>query len=272
MRFALITDVHFGPRAFYDGKLRKLTDRAGELSTRFVERMNAVEKPELVVNLGDVIEDADRERDLDEYAKFVSILGGLDATVRHVAGNHDQVNLSAADLCGLWGHTGELFYSFDLGGVHFVALRTDEVKDKGVHLPPEQIDFVARDLAATRSPSIVLMHHPASEQRLHGNRWFERAPHLCRVAERGALRKVLEASGKVVAVFNGHVHWNHLDVIRGIPYITLQSLTENLDDDAPGRPASAHAVCDLDERRLQVEIRGEESARYQFEIELPKLA
>jgi len=266
MRFALITDVHFGPRAYHEGKLRKLTDRAGELTQRFVERMNAHERPELVINLGDVIEDATRERDLEEYGKFVGHLKGLDARVQHVAGNHDQINLSADDLRSLWGHSGELFYAFDFGGVHFVVLRTDEVKDKAVHLPAAQLEFIEQDLGSTRLPSIVLMHHPASEQRVQGNRWFEQAPHLCRVVERGALRKVLEASGKVVAVFNGHVHWNHLDVIRGIPYVTLQSLTENLDDDAPGRPASAYAVCNIDERRLQVDVGGEEPARYQFEL------
>lgn len=266
MRFALITDVHFGPRAYYDGKLRKLTDRAGELTARFVERMNQEVKPELVVNLGDVIEDASRERDLEEYGKFTALLGGLDARVQHVAGNHDQVFLTADDLRGLWAHSGSLFYSFDFGGVHFVVLCTQEIKDKAVHLPLEQLEFAERDLAATSLPSIVLMHHPISEQRVEGNRWFERAPHLCRVAERGKARGVLERSGKVVAVFNGHVHWNHLDVIRGIPYVTLQSLTENLDDDAPGRPAQAYAIVDIDERRLSVDVRGEEPQRYQFEL------
>jgi len=266
MRFALLTDVHFGPRAYHEGKLRKLTDRAGELTLRFVERMNAHERPELVVNLGDVIEDANRERDLEEYAKFVGHLRGLDARVQHVAGNHDQINLTADDLRSLWGHSGELFYSFDFGGVHCVVLCTDEVKDQAVHLPASQLEFIEQDLSATRLPSIVLMHHPASEQRVQGNRWFERAPHLCRVVERGALRKVLEASGKVVAVFNGHVHWNHFDVIAGIPYITLQSLIENLDDDAPGRAAAAYAVCDLDERRLVVTVYGAEQLRYQVEL------
>jgi 3',5'-cyclic-AMP phosphodiesterase len=86
------------------------------------------------------------------------------------------------------------------------------------------------------------------------------------VAERQQLRAVVEASGKVVAVFNGHVDWNHLDVIADIPYITLQSLTENLDDDAPGRPARAWAVCDLDERRLVIRVYGEEPQRYQLEL------
>jgi 3',5'-cyclic AMP phosphodiesterase CpdA len=265
VRFALISDVHFGPRAYHDGKLRKLTDRAAELSERFVERMNSVDKPELVVNLGDVIEDKTRPADLAEYARFVGILDGLEAEVRHVAGNHDQINLSQQDLCDLWRHTGELYYSFDLGGFHFLVLRTDEIRNTAIHLPAEQIEFARRDLEATQLASIVLMHHPASEQQLDGNRWFQRAPHLCRVVERGALRKVLEASGKVQAVFNGHVHWNHLDVIRGIPYVTVQSLTENLDDDAPGRAAAAYAVCDIDERRLIVHVRGEETARYQVE-------
>jgi 3',5'-cyclic-AMP phosphodiesterase len=265
MRFALITDVHFGPRAYHEGKLRKLTERAGELTEQFVERMNRVERPELVVNLGDVIEDESRARDLEQYGEFVRILSKLDARVVHVAGNHDQVNLSPDDLRQLWGHTGELYYSFDFGGLHFLVLRTDETKDVVVRLPAEQIEFAARDLAATSLPTIVLMHHPASEQRLQGNLWFETRPHVCRVAERGALRRVLEASGKVLAVFNGHVHWNHLDVISGIPYVTVQSLIENLDEDAPGRPAAAFAVCDVDEKRLVVTVHGAETARYQLE-------
>src|SRR6266542_3354607 len=51
MRFALISDVHFGPLAYFGGKFRKLTHRAEALTTAFVERMNAVDHPELVINL-----------------------------------------------------------------------------------------------------------------------------------------------------------------------------------------------------------------------------
>ena len=66
-------------------------------------------------------------------------------------------------------------------------------------------------------------------------------------------------------VFNGHVHRNHLDVIAGIPYVTIQSLIENLDEDAPGRPAAAHAVATITESRIVVRVRGNDPARYQFE-------
>jgi 3',5'-cyclic AMP phosphodiesterase CpdA len=266
MRFALISDEHFGPTAYFQGKLRKLTAHAGDLCRAFVERMNHDVKPELVVNLGDVIEDESRAADLEHYGQFIEILSALRCPVLHVAGNHDQVNLSDDDLRGLWRHPGELHYSRDIGGVHFSVLRTIEVTDVAIHLPEAQIEWLRADLAQSAFPSVVLMHHPASEMRLDGNRWFEKRPNVCRVAERRALQQVIGESPRVVAVFNGHVHWNHFDVIGGVPYITLQSLVENLDDDAPGRAAAAHAVVDLDERRLVVRVAGAEPVRYQVEL------
>jgi predicted phosphodiesterase len=246
--------------------LRKLTAHAGELCRAFVERMNGEVKPDLVINLGDVIEDESRAKDLEHYGQFVDILRSLECPVLHVAGNHDQVNLSDADLRQLWNHDGPLHYSRDLAGVHFSILRTIEVTDIAIHLPQEQIDWLAQDLAQSSLPSVVLMHHPASEMRLDGNRWFEKRPNVCRVAERRAFQDVVSQAPRVVAVFNGHVHWNHFDVIGGVPYITLQSLVENLDDDAPGRAAAAHAVVDLDERRMVVRVAGAEPARYQVEL------
>jgi len=266
VRFALITDVHLGPLAYFEGKLRKLSHEAAALTRDFVERMNAVERPDLVINLGDVIEDESHDVDIARYREFVDILRGLDAPVLHVAGNHDQINLSDDELGKLWGHEGPLHYSRDIAGVHFSVLNTLETKDVSVRLPKAQIEWLERDLAAATAPVVVLTHHPVSDQDLTGNRWFEKAPHICRVAERRELRKVLESSGKVVAVFNGHVHWNHFDLIAGIPYFTLQSAIENLDDDAPGRAARAHAVCDLKARQLTVRVHGEETARYQLSI------
>jgi 3',5'-cyclic-AMP phosphodiesterase len=266
MRFALISDVHFGPQASHQGKLRKLTHRSEELVAAFARHMREEVEPDVVINLGDVLEDESPEQDRARYERFVSLLREIGKPVLHVAGNHDTINLSPAELCRLWGTASDLTYSRDHDGVHFSVLRTVEHRGERIELPEEQLLWLERDLAATELPSIVLMHHPVSEMRLEGNRWFEKRPHLCRVVERRAAREVIEKSGKVLAVFNGHVHWNHLDVIKGIPYVTLQSLIENLDDDAPGRAAAAYAVCDLDDRRLVVNVYGAEVARYQTEL------
>lgn len=265
LRFGVVTDVHFGPVAHKDGKLRKLSHRAPSLLGEVVERMNREHRPDFVVNLGDVLEDESLDADRRAYREFLDVLSALEAPVVHVAGNHDTVHLTPDELAALWGRTTPLHYVQDVDGVRFAVLHTRETKDVDVRLDAAQLAWIERELDVAPGPVIVLMHHPASEQRLEGNRWFERAPHICRVAERRELRRVLQARGNVLAVLNGHVHWNHFDVIHGIGYVTLQSLVENLDDDAPGRPARAYAVVDVDDRRVTVTVHGEEAARYQIE-------
>lgn len=265
LSIGFVTDLHFGPAAYHDGRLRKLTHHAGELTREVVRRMNEEHRPDLFVNLGDDVEDESREADLARYTECQSILRTAKAELVNVAGNHDTIHLTRDDLNRAWGRRGPLFYSFDRGGFHFTVLHTHERKDVDVRIPQAQIEWCKDDLERTALPTIVLMHHSASEQDLSDSSWFARAPHLALVVERRELRAVFEASKKVRAVVNGHVHRNHLDVIGGIPYVTVQSLIENLDEDAPGRPAAAHAVAHLDERRLVFRVHGNDPARYQVE-------
>jgi len=179
--------------------------------------------------------------------------------------------LSNADLLEIWGDRrgdgppGELYYSFTKGDVHFIVLHTVERKDVDISVGQAQLDWLAADLAMHPGPTIVLMHHSAAEQDLRGNPWFEGDPHRCLVRERRQMRQLFTDNKNVLAVFNGHLHWNHLDVIDGIPYVTVQSLIENLDADAPGRAAAAHAVVRVTKKRIVVEVEGAERARYQLE-------
>jgi 3',5'-cyclic AMP phosphodiesterase CpdA len=273
LTLAFVTDLHFGPEARYEGKLRKLTAHAGDLTRAFVERMNRLVKPDLVVNLGDDIEDESLELDRARYLECQSILRRSDAELVNVAGNHDTINLSHHELLAAWGRAAppdrpegeELYSSFDRGGFHFVVLHTRERVDHDISVGDAQLAWLTADLEAHPGPSVVLMHHSAADQDLRGSRWFEGRAHVCLVRERRKMRALFERHGDVRAIFNGHLHWNHLDVIAGLPYVTIQSLIENLDDDAPGRAARAHAVVRLSKKRVVVEIEGEERARYQFD-------
>ncbi len=272
---AFVTDIHFGPEARFEGKLRKLSARAPELLAGFVERMNRSVRPSLVVNLGDDIEDESRELDRVRYREVVDILRGLDAPVVHVPGNHDTIFLSEQDLLDAWAdpraiHESEgkgrprLYRSLEIAGLHVVVLHSREEKDRAVSIEDEQLAWLERDLAAARLPVLVLVHHSPADQVLGGNRWFEGRAHICLIRERKRLRAILERSGKVLLVVNGHLHWNHLDLHGDIPYVTVQSLIENLDDDAPGRPARAFGLATIDRSRVLFEVFGEETARYQF--------
>lgn len=262
---AFVSDLHFGPEARFDGKLRKLSHHAARLAADVVDQVNA-RGVDLFVNLGDDIEDESRAADRARYAECQAILRRANAPLVNVAGNHDTVHLGLDDLHELWGETGHLHRSFDHGDAHVVVLHTVERKDVDVRLDADQLAWLKDDLARTTRPTIVCMHHPASEQDLASSRWFARAPHLALVRERRELRAILEASGKVRAVFNGHVHRPHLDVIGGIPYVTVQSLVENLDDDAPGRPARGWASAIVSERRVIVDLHGEENATLQVDF------
>jgi 3',5'-cyclic AMP phosphodiesterase CpdA len=268
LTIGFVTDLHFGPAAYHDGKLRKLTHHAADLTREVVRAMNEELHPDLLVNLGDDIEDESREADLARYTECHDILRTAKAELVNVAGNHDMIHLTREDLSRIWHRdsgSAPLFYSLDRGGFHIAILHTIERKDVDVRIPHAQLEWLEHDLAQTTLPVIVLMHHSASEQDLEDSSWFKGLAHLALVKERAELRRILEASGKVRAVFNGHVHRNHLDVIAGIPYVTIQSLIENLDEDAPGRPAAAHALATITESRIVVRVHGNDPARYQFD-------
>jgi 3',5'-cyclic AMP phosphodiesterase CpdA len=263
---ALVSDLHFGPEARYEGKLRKLTSHAPALTRAFVRTINDSVKPDLVVNLGDNVEDESREVDLSRYIECQAILRSCHAPLVNVAGNHDTIHIPHNELLGVWQRTGQLYYALDFGGWHFCILHTVERKDLDVRIAVPQLCWLADDLAAHRGPTVVLMHHSASEQELDDSRWFRGHPERCLVQERAELRQILEASGQVRAVFNGHLHRNHIDVIGGIAYITVQSLIENLDDDSPGRPACAHAVARLSPERMVLRVAGAEPIAFQLEF------
>jgi Icc protein len=279
LSFAICTDLHFGPEALYKGKLRKLTAHAGELVGAFADRMRETVKPDFIVNLGDDIEDEGHDVDLARYRECLATLGRAKLDLVHVAGNHDTINVSTDELLSAWRASApwladrlpsdRLYFSFDRGGVHFVVLHSVEAEDRNISIHDAQRAWLAADLEPVTAPVIALVHHSLADQDLAGSRWFEGRAHVCLVQERKSIREILErhharSPHGVLAVFNGHLHWNHLDVIAGIPYVTVQSMIENLDDDAPGRPAAAFAIVRILPKRVTVEVGGAEPARYQF--------
>jgi Icc protein len=267
LTLGVVTDLHFGPAASFGGKLRKLTHRAGELTAAFATRMRTEIKPDLVVNLGDVVEDESPQADLARYRECLELLRQADCEVLSVAGNHDRVHLEPATLRAAWGKAreGPLYYSLDRQGVHLVVLYSHERKDRDIRLGDEQLAWLERDLQTTALPTVVLVHHSAAEQDLRGNRWFEGLPNICLIQDRKRLRDILERHGRILLVLNGHLHWNHLGVIGGIPYVTLQSLIENVHEDAPGLPAAAHAVVRIAGADISVEVAGAQPCRYHFD-------
>jgi len=221
LRIGLITDLHYADKPpAINRHYRETPDKLAEAAERFGEK-----KPSVIVELGDYI---DSSRDVATDTRFLKRINqGLSAIGgdRHyVLGNHCVETLTKEEF--LDGVEQERsYYSFDKGGFHFVILdacfRSDhepygrENSDwRDANIPPDEVDWLKEDLKATDKKTVVFVHQRLDVENAYG---VNNAPEI---------RGVLEDSGKVLAVLQGHYHRNDVKTIGGIPYCTLVAMVE----------------------------------------------
>lgn len=263
MKFAIITDVHMGEEVEFKGVNRKLSRYSLSSVQEFVSTMNEVEKPEFVVNLGDMIEDSDYETDVANIKTVLGELEKLACPVLNLVGNHEQWAIDEKGLQDLLG-VESLFYSKDICDWHMIVMFSEAFGGEDSHIREEQISWLQKNLEDTDKPTLVFIHHSLADQDLTGNFWFEGKENRALVGNRQAVRSVMEDSEKVKAVFNGHVHWNRMDEHGGIPYFTINSIVENVKND--GVPSGCYALVELTESRIVVDIKGIDTAHFEHTL------
>ncbi|MCX6762984.1 MAG: metallophosphoesterase [Candidatus Moranbacteria bacterium] len=254
MKFAIITDIHLGPEEYHKGILRKVNKNVKTFLGDFIKEMNKNVKPELVIALGDLIQDENPVSDKDNLNYIIESLKGLNCPVYYVAGNHDLKNISEDDLAKLFKQKS-LYYSFDSGHFHFIVLFSKRFDDKiRFYISDKQKKWLQKDLDGTEKQCLVFVHYGLADQDLTENPFFEGKPEKCLVMNRKEIRSILSKSKKVIAAFDSHLHWNRMYKHNSIPYFTIQSLVENEDD--KGLPSQAYAVVDIEDKKISVEIKG----------------
>jgi predicted phosphodiesterase len=223
LRFGLVTDIHYAdvePRGtrYYRESLAKLRE--------CVELMNS-EKVAFLCELGDFKDQADppaEESTLRFLRDVEDVFRDFEGVRYHVLGNHDMDSISKKQFLAVTEHCSS-YYTFTTGGIHFIVLDAcftsdGEEYDHGrfhwtdANIPPAELEWLAADLARTPYPTITFVH-----QRLDGV-----GDPFVKNAEK--VRTVLEESGKVLAVFQGHDHNGGYRMIGGIHYYTLKALVE----------------------------------------------
>jgi len=269
MLFSIISDIHLGPldRGFIKGVQRKLSNLSEELLEEYVNKMNTLVQPDFVINLGDVIEDiSNKNIDIKNYKKGIKILQKLKMPLYHAIGNHDLRTLTEEDIKNILGYN-ELYYSFDYQDWTFIGLfsqiignHTVDITDIKTVIPQKQLKWLKNTLAKTNKKTIIFLHYSLADQDLKDNFWFERDKVNALVTNRKEVRKIITQSGKVKAVFNGHLHWNKQTIHNNIPYYTVQSLIENFNND--GLASKSYTLVTLNKNNLKVEVKGNDPAQY----------
>lgn len=221
VRIGLVTDLHYADKPAAGSRhYRETLTKIAEAGEQFQK-----DKPDFVVALGDIIDAADSVEVEKQYlARINKELTSLPGDKYYVLGNHCVATLTKAEFLAGVGQKRS-HYSFDAGGFHFVVLdacfRADgqaygrnNFKWNDANIPEDQVEWLRADLKATTSQTIVFAHQRLDVKNDHGVKNAER------------VRRVLEDSGRVLAVFQGHSHKNDLKEIGGIHYCTLVAMVE----------------------------------------------
>lgn len=258
--FGIIADLHIGPDGQYKNVTRKLGGKFGmSLLTDVVAAMRLQHRPHFMIQLGDIIQDQEYEIDRIRMQSALSVLEQLDCPLIHVFGNHDAVHIPVSELCELVKVTGP-YYSLDLGGLHIVVLYAHFPRHRDAVIDAAQLAWLERDLAGAAHDVVVCIHPALDDQDLKNNFWYIGDDAEWLTLNRREVRSVLERSKKVRAVFQGHVHWNHYQVINDIPYFTVQSMVENFVDD--GEPTRSYALVSINDTSVRVAVEGRDAAAF----------
>ncbi|QDT53460.1 3',5'-cyclic adenosine monophosphate phosphodiesterase CpdA [Caulifigura coniformis] len=221
LRIGLITDLHYADKEaagtrYYRETLGKLASAGAEFAS---------EPPAFLVELGDLIDAADGvDVELGYLKRINREFASLCKDRWYVLGNHCVDLLTKEEFLG--GVEQEKSYtSFDRGGWHFVILDACFSSNgkpygrkmsswKDANIPPAEMEWLEADLKAAKRPTIVFAHQRLDVSNDHG---VKNCPEV---------RKLLEQSGNVQAVFQGHSHKNDYKEIAGIHYCTLRAMVE----------------------------------------------
>ena len=217
----LVTDLHYADKSPAGSRhYRETPDKLSEAAEHLTRH-----KPAFIVELGDFIDAAESvDTELGYLNRINRDFSAICKQRHYVLGNHCVHTLTKQEfLDGV--EQEESYDSFDSGDFHFVVLdscfRSDgepygrkNFEWTDPNIPVAELEWLRADLKNTAKKTVVFAH-----QRLDvGNPYG--------VKNAAEVRKVLEDSGKVLAVFQGHSHRNDHRDIAGIHYCTLVAMVE----------------------------------------------
>ena len=220
-RVGLVTDLHYADKPPAGSRhYRETPDKIAEAAEHFSKN-----EPSFIVELGDFIDAADSVDTELRYLKQINQDFASMCENRHyVLGNHCVHTLTKREFLGAVEQESS-YYSFDSGDFHFVVLdscfRSDgepygrkNFKWTDPNIPTTEIEWLSSDLKNATKRTVIFAHQRLDVSNHHG------------VKNCADVRKVLEDSGNVLAVFQGHSHKNDYKNIAGIHYCTLVAMVE----------------------------------------------
>jgi len=155
LRFVQISDSHIG----FNGPANP---HVADTFTHAINQVNSLDyTPDFVIHTGDLTHLSTPQ----QFDQVKQMLTGLKTPhVFTVPGEHDSTDDAGQKYRAAFGAgtRGDGWYSFDVAGVHVIALVNGLHMQKLGHLGTDQLDFIEKDVAGLSSdtPIIVFSHIP----------------------------------------------------------------------------------------------------------------
>lgn len=221
MRAGLITDLHYADKPAAGSRHYRQTPEKLKAAGQVFRQ----EKIDQLIELGDLIDAAPSVSDEMSYLEVINDqLTELCGQRRYVLGNHCVDTLKKSEFLDTVGQEAS-YGSVQLEGAHLIFLdacfRSDgepyqrrNFEWTDANIPEQELKWLEKDLESADGSVVVFAHQRLDVDNHYG------------VKNQRAVRRILEKSGKVRAVFQGHSHSNDLKVHNGIPYVTLVAMVE----------------------------------------------
>ena len=217
MIIAQISDTHIALDSADAG--RRIDD-----FERTVADINTLDpRPDVIIHTGDVVHNGRS----DEYAEAVRILAKARAPVYVIPGNKDErANLRAAFSRNGYLESGSDFieYAIEDHPVRLIAADTLNTRsNKGDFCAQRAARLTGLIDAEKNKPVAVFAHHPPFEVTVGPEPLNFESPEMMERLQRTLLR-----SGRVTAMFCGHVHRGTSGYVGSIPVIVMPCIATTL--------------------------------------------
>ncbi|MBQ7088824.1 MAG: metallophosphoesterase [Clostridia bacterium] len=220
MKIGLFSDPHYSSQELTGGNRRNSLS-LGKMrdALRYFEAQGC----DRVICLGDLTDsETTKEKEIANMGEIAALFAACSLPITVMMGNHDAYVFTAEEFYALLGGCNPVDVHEE--GLHLLFLDTNYTS-RGERYQPQSFhwddvslpdpDGLRQKLAACDGDVYLFMHQnidpaiPAADHRLAN------ADEVC---------AIIEESGKVKAVYQGHYHWGNRFEHNGVAYVTLPAM------------------------------------------------
>ena len=258
MKIILFSDLHYFAgdldKAIFNTS-KKLVKYALPMLDRLTEKANGEHGADIVINLGDSIQDTTcHDKDIEALTFIFDRLKKINCPCYSILGNHDLKMMdSVAEVEEILGQKST--FSIDRDGYHLVFLTTEVRCELGTerggcykaqYLSEKDVEWLREDLKNNTLPTLIFTHYALAEDpEINDECMF--------MKNREDVKRILRKDKNVKAVFSGHQHIQKTVLEDGLTYYLVGSMIAGTE--IPDTPAGIYMEIDLEKERITVNER-----------------